>query len=444
MTAERGRTRKRRTDQERRKTVRRERDRSLLRRERELEAARQVCEALFQQVNPDRLVEETLRTALDIVGAEAGSILLADPERKQLVFRHSIGVMPVQRGTVIPWDRSIAGTVFKLGKPQVIADARQDPRHYEGIDAATGYQTHDMVSIPLKRWEGEPIGVLNVLNKRAGRLGEEDLAILTLVSAFAAITIEQARRYEEAKLAEVARLLGDLSHDLKNLLMPFITGAGLLRGEVTDLFTSLPATATVQAEPCRASCDEVVGMLLDSARRIKDRVQEIADCVKGRSAPPQFAPCRVEAVVESVFRTLHVLADEKGVALRAKELATLPVIVADERRLFNALYNLVNNAVAEVPTGGSVTVQGCAEPAQEVVVLSVSDTGRGMPKDVRESLFTPQVISRKAGGTGLGTKIVKDVVDAHGGQITVESAEGVGTTFRIRLPIQQADLSEAL
>ncbi len=69
------------------------------------------------------------------------------------------------------------------------------------------------------------------------------------------------------------------------------------------------------------------------------------------------------------------------------------------------------------------------------VLLSVADTGRGMPKDVRESLFTPGAVSRKAGGTGLGTKIVKDVVDAHGGTVTVDSQEGVGTTFTIRLPI---------
>ena len=69
-------------------------------------------------------------------------------------------------------------------------------------------------------------------------------------------------------------------------------------------------------------------------------------------------------------------------------------------------------------------------------MLSVEDTGRGMPPEVRESLFTPRAISRKAGGTGLGTKIVKDVIDVHGGRITVDSEEGVGTTVHIRLPIK--------
>jgi len=68
-------------------------------------------------------------------------------------------------------------------------------------------------------------------------------------------------------------------------------------------------------------------------------------------------------------------------------------------------------------------------------VLTVADTGRGMPPEVRDSLFTSGTISRKPGGTGLGTGIVKDVVDVHGGQIAVESKEGGGTTFVIRLPM---------
>jgi signal transduction histidine kinase len=67
------------------------------------------------------------------------------------------------------------------------------------------------------------------------------------------------------------------------------------------------------------------------------------------------------------------------------------------------------------------------------MVISVVDTGNGMSPEVRDSLFTYRAISSKAGGTGLGTKIVKDVVDAHGGTISVESEEGKGTTFHITL-----------
>ena len=80
-------------------------------------------------------------------------------------------------------------------------------------------------------------------------------------------------------------------------------------------------------------------------------------------------------------------------------------------------------------------MQGRTDPSGKKVVLSVIDTGKGMSPEVRDSLFTYQAVSRKIGGTGLGTKIVKDVVDAHGGTIRVESTQGVGTTFHITLSV---------
>ena len=110
------------------------------------------------------------------------------------------------------------------------------------------------------------------------------------------------------------------------------------------------------------------------------------------------------------------------------------MILADENRLFNAFYNLVNNAIPEVPAGGFITIRGSARPDARVVLLEVADTGRGMSPEVRARLFTARAISSKAGGTGLGTKIVKDVVDAHGGQVTVDSEKGQGTTFHLLLP----------
>jgi len=123
--------------------------------------------------------------------------------------------------------------------------------------------------------------------------------------------------------------------------------------------------------------------------------------------------------------------------LRADGLDALASIMADERMLYNAFYNLLNNAIPEVPAGGSITVRGRVDPDEKTVLLSVADTGRGMPPEIRDRLFTARAISSKKSGTGLGTKIIKDVVDAHRGQIAVESEVGQGTTFHIHLPIDQ-------
>jgi signal transduction histidine kinase len=235
---------------------------------------------------------------------------------------------------------------------------------------------------------------------------------------------------------EVERLLGEISHDMKNLLMPVVCGTDLLGTEIGDLFKRLPVMEAVKAEESQKLCDEVLDMLRSTTRRLQDRMKEIADYVKSLNAPPHFASCRIAEVATNVRKTLHLVADGKGLTIRCEGLDELPVITADEGRLYNALYNLVNNAIPEVPAGGSITVRGCSDPAAGLVHLFVEDTGRGMPPEVRDSLFTGRAISRKPGGTGLGTKIVKDVIEAHHGRITVESREGVGTTFHITLPVQ--------
>ena len=136
---------------------------------------------------------------------------------------------------------------------------------------------------------------------------------------------------------------------------------------------------------------------------------------------------------------LQVLAVKKGITLQGENLESLPHIQADEGRLFKAFYNLVNNAIAEMPQGGSVTIQGFEDSSNSCIQVAVVDNGRGMPAEIRDSLFSTRVVSRKAGGTGLGTKIVKDVIDAHGGTITVESEVGIGTTFHLHLPYSPPD-----
>lgn len=418
--------------------------RLLARREMELAAAQRMSEVFSQQTKLQDLMAQALQIALDVVDAENGSVLLADPETHTLVFYHSIGDRPVLSGTPIPWDEGIAGTVFRTGQPEIVPDAQTDRRHFKKVDEATGSITHDMITIPLKQWEGEPIGVLQVMNKRGDAfLDKDDLAILTIISALAAVAIEHTRLVEAAKLAEVAQMMGDITHDIKNLLMPVVCGAGILQTEINDLLSHLPDIHITRAKASRDLCNEVIQMLKEDARRIQDRVREIADAVKGLSSPLEFCACEVSSVISNVFRSLGVLAQERSITLATENLDLLPLIVVDSRRFYNAIYNLINNAIPEVPPGGSVTVRGQALPNEGAIMISVIDTGRGMSPEVRDRLFTKGAISTKPGGTGLGTKIVKDVVDAHGGKVWVESELGKGTKIHIFLPLSPAGIPHA-
>jgi PAS domain S-box-containing protein len=248
-----------------------------------------------------------------------------------------------------------------------------------------------------------------------------------------------AELVEETKLASVTVMLGDIAHDIKNMLMPVLNGAKLLDDDLQDLFANLPDVTPKHVTASRKFSRDAIDMIVNNARRIQGRMREIADTVKGISSPLRFAPCQVSEVVDGVFGILRFYAEEMEVSLHTQGLDALPCIQADENRLFNALYNLVNNAIPETPHGGSVTIGGSVGSDGKTVVLTVADTGGGMPPEIRDKLFTKEAISGKAGGTGLGTKIVKDAVDAHAGTVSVHSEQGKGTTFTIHLPIIPPD-----
>ena len=338
----------------------------------------------------------------------------------------------------------LVGRVWATGKSMWIPDVCADPG-FRRADMAARAGLHGAFAFPVSKGE-RLYGVIDCFTRTRREPDPDVLEMLADLGIKVGVFVDrkrteqelretEARLVQEQRLAEVARVLGDIGHDLKNLLMPITGGAELLEAELSECFGTLPETTAAAIKPARERTHELTEMIKQNSRRINDRVKEIADSVKGLTRPPQFAPCRLADVVSNVYQTLRILADEQHVVLRAEGLDSLPVIRADESRLFNAIYNLVNNAIPEVPSGGSVTIRGRLDESGKQVVLSVIDTGKGMSPEVRDSLFSYRAISRKVGGTGLGTKIVKDVVDAHGGTIVVESTEGKGTAFHITLSI---------
>ena len=353
-------------------------------------------------------------------------------------------VMQDSRDRAFRRGEGLIGRTWAAGKPIWIPDVVVDPT-FRRAKMAEKAGLHGAFAFPVEKGD-ETYGVMEFFFREVREPDQDVLDMVADLGTRVGLFIDrkrtedelrrtEARLVEEQRLAEVARVAGDIGHDLKNLLMPILSGAALLEGELRDCFTKVPEPAVSAMKPGYEVAQELIEMIRRSSSRIHERVKEIADSVKGLTRPLQFAACRLADIVSNVYATLRVLADERKVALLTDSLERLPEIRADENRLFNALYNLVNNAIPEVPSGGSVTVRGRTDESGKQIVLSVVDTGKGMPPEVRDSLFTYQAISRKVGGTGLGTKIVKDVVDAHGGTITVESKEGVGTSFHITLSI---------
>jgi PAS domain S-box-containing protein len=128
-------------------------------------------------------------------------------------------------------------------------------------------------------------------------------------------------------------------------------------------------------------------------------------------------------------------ADDRHITLTVHEVDHLPLVAADAEQIGHALNNLLDNALAHTDSGGSVTLS--AEQADGTVNLIVADTGRGIPPEHMKHLFEKffRIPDGQAAGTGLGLAMVKQIVQAHGGDVVCESEVGRGTTFRLTLPV---------
>jgi len=173
-------------------------------------------------------------------------------------------------------------------------------------------------------------------------------------------------------------------------------------------------------------------------------VQELVELTRIESGqvPLQRTPTPVAEILRPPVARLQAQAERAHVQLTLALAADIPAVFADAERLHQVVTNLVHNALKFTPPGGAVTVS--AEQRDDEVVVSVRDTGAGIPADDLPRIFERFYRadrSRSGGGTGLGLSIAKHIVQAHGGRIWAESVEGRGSTFYFSLPVTEVTQS---
>jgi len=191
-------------------------------------------------------------------------------------------------------------------------------------------------------------------------------------------------------------------------------------------------------------------IILDHAQRLARLTDDLLELsqIEADRLKLEIRPLRVEEVIESCLETARVVAAEKEIELRFEKDRPLPEIAADRRRIAEVLQNLLDNAVQYTPSSGRVTVR--TEASDNAVVVTVADTGIGIPQAEQSRIFerfyrVDRARSREAGGTGLGLAIARHLVEAHGGRLWVESEVGRGSQFHFAIPIfEKQDLSEQL
>jgi signal transduction histidine kinase len=434
--------------------------------QKQLDTVHRISAALSSKSDLDSLLRETLRISLITVDADAGSILLYDPERQRLVFSHVVGKTELIGQEIDPEENRTgkAATAFRHGQSVLTRDTQAES-YDSRFDSTTGYKTQSILTVPLKNMGGEPIGVMQALNKRHGEFTMDDQDLLEILSSLAATSIVNAKLAEEAQLAAVTRAVGDLSHDIKNALTPIETMVDTtvnvfivpmfdhldqLECQITPEYPQIANEVHQATEALRQWYPEVLSSVSDGCTDIREMVSEIADYIKGTQST-YIARYNLSEVIEERLRRLRVMAQTRRVKLHIEGMDCIEPFAFDRRLVGRAVYNLVNNAIAAIndavkckiltlrPFNIWVRAQLAATdlpfPEGNYCLIEVKDDGPGIQPDVKASLFTPNTISTTLGGTGIGTRFVKGVADAHHGQVGVESELGHGALFWIKLPL---------
>jgi PAS domain S-box-containing protein len=244
---------------------------------------------------------------------------------------------------------------------------------------------------------------------------------LTIAERTKELVQAQERLLMAERLAAIGELAGWVGHDLRNPLTSIKNAAYFLRKKQGEFVGDSGAEMLTVIDRAVEQANKIVSDLLDYSREIHLDLEE-------------YSP---KSLIDYILLTINVPTGIKIV----DHAESFPTIWVDQSKMERVFINLIKNAVEAMPTGGTLEIR--SRQNAENVEIAFSDTGAGMTGDVMAKIFTP-LFTTKAQGMGFGLPICKRIIEAHGGKISVESAQNKGTTFTITLPIEPPKITAAI
>lgn len=230
----------------------------------------------------------------------------------------------------------------------------------------------------------------------------------------------QAHLIQSEKLAAIGKLSAGVAHEINNPLTGILTNSSLMLEDLPQDHPWREDLQTIVDETLR--CRKIVKGLLDFARQTK----------------PQRTVLNLNQVVEDVLALVRNQTVFRAIRIEYDLDPSLPSVLADADQMRQVVLNIVLNAAEAMAGGGGLRVSSRADATAKTVELRFSDTGPGIPDDVRARIFEPFFTTKRT-GTGLGLSIAYGIMERHHGTLQVESARGQGTTFVLILPIGPVD-----
>jgi signal transduction histidine kinase len=401
-----------------------------------------VDQLFFRQSYDYRQAVQAFRAAAPGIVDAAGLVALYVETVKKALPVSPVGLLVAEPAIPVGLDEGRAAALDALrteaGGPWARAGRVHAPQGFDltrdGALAAAGAE----IVLALPRAAGAPPGLLVYGPKLSGhRFTKEDVGLIeTLAEELAVnlgrIRIQEQMIYERAsreKTEELVRMktefISAVAHELRTPVTSLDGLSGLLRSD-----------KVVDPEKRR----RLLGLLAGECRRLTRFLTNVLDYgrIEGEAKTYRLEPTDLRPIVREVSDLVRESQAESGTLIR-EEVPEAPVVVAaDADAVRQALLNLVDNALKYSPDRREVTVSLTAGPAG--AVLAVRDRGIGIPPEDRERIFgaffrSAAAAERVSSGVGLGLKIVRHIMDAHGGRVEVESEPGAGSVFRLVFPL---------
>ncbi len=370
-------------------------------------------------IDLDTLLGLILDVAARSIAADRGTLYLVDHKTEELWSKIAQGDGMIE--IRLPMGKGLAGYVGRTGEVVNITDAYRDTRFNPEIDRKSGYTTQTVLCMPMRNKEGTIVGVFQFLNKRTGLFGPEDEAFIDALSVHAAMAIENARvaldMVQNERLAAIGRMAATILHDIKNPM-------GTLR-----LYAGQIKKKTVSPDEARMA-DEMIRQV----DRLTAITQEILDFARGVSQV-HLDTVQLGDVFNHILPFLETDLNIRNITL-IRRFDYTGSCMLDVEKFTRVLYNLTGNAADAMPDGGTLTIR--TRTVDTLLAVEVTDTGIGIPEEIRGRLFEPFFTQGKKHGTGLGLSIVRKIIEDHHGRVEVESVPGSGSTFRVLLPLPQS------
>lgn len=400
----------------------------------------------------DKLVRDVLAICVEAVGAQGGTIYLHDASRRRLQFRHVLPEEVAERLPFgdIPDDQGVAGQVYQSRQTRIdLFDGGASDETRQAMADATGIVTQTMITVPLVIEGMDPIGVVQLINKRDGNFNENDAAVLDTVSAVSTMAYLNQKLMEENTRASSLLGMGKVGHDIGNLAASLFSNLSFISPTLDGMKEELGEND--QAGLYIESLEAMLGELHVSVDRIVRYARLLSDLSAGKQLQPIYNVAPMAETIETAAAFLESEGRANGVALRYLINKDAPATAHDEMFIFRIVQNLVGNAIKAVketlpddwkdqfPEDGEALfgeVQIVYKFENNNHLIEVIDTGAGMAPEVAEKILAGTARSQwdKNSGSGWGTKIVLELAATHGGQVSIDSELNRGTTFRLILP----------